>query len=609
MPERPDEDSPERYPLLGKWYPNRPHRGGPGGGDMDFMAAESLYRPSALGRASVQPGSVAAGGEERLELTFEAGPGGLPTGATVRFCMRGQVPLGCRFQSKSRGVRGYMQGSGPEHCEIRTSGLSFTVSDGELREGDRVTLTTPEPFVWTPLAGRRALKVCVRMGNDCAEQRVPEPLVIDITPGAPHHLEATIPCTRKGDGSVRVHVTMRDEFDNRVLRDGHVDVRTDDHHAAPCMTGGLATCPVTLAGDDAARIAATEESSGLSCRSNPCIATDDLHLYVGDLHCHDFLSEAEGYTDQVYRWAIEDRALDFVSVSAQAHGWLDNETWTVVKYMNERYLDEGRFVTLLGFEWQHSGFGDKVVHFLGGDHPFLCKFDKRYNTPARLYEALRGCDATVISHHPSHKVPKWCPGTDFDTVEDDVERVVELWSMHGSSEGYDPDDRPLRDAAPDNWTVMKALRKGLRLGFVAGSDTHSARPGGSAKEPGPHWGGLAAVWAESLTRRSLFAAIRERRTYALTGARIVLRMTVNGALMGSELPASDTAEVQIDVWPTSRIEKVEIVKNTELLQTLGPFDGECHLELTDKTSGPAFYHCRVTQDDGHLAVCSPVWIG
>ncbi len=27
------------------------------------------------------------------------------------------------------------------------------------------------------------------------------------------------------------------------------------------------------------------------------------------------------------------------------------------------------------------------------------------------------------------------------------------------------------------------------------------------------------------------------------------------------------------------------------------------------TGGPDFYHCRVTQTDGHLAVCSPVWLG
>ncbi|GAG24198.1 unnamed protein product, partial [marine sediment metagenome] len=186
--------------------------------------------------------------------------------------------------------------------------------------------------------------------------------------------------------------------------------------------------------------------------------------------------------------------------------------------------------------------------------------------------------------------------------------LVELWSMHGSSEGFDSSDRPLSRFDPDR-TVMAALAKGLRFGFVAGSDTHSARPGGSAKEPGSYWGGLAAVWAESLTRRSIFAALRKRQTYALTGARIILKMTVNGALMGSEIPQAEAAEIKIDVWAPGKIKKIQLVKNTHLLREYGPFGDQCHLELEDKPEGPAFYHCRVIQEDGQLAVCSPVWVG
>jgi hypothetical protein len=46
-----------------------------------------------------------------------------------------------------------------------------------------------------------------------------------------------------------------------------------------------------------------------------------------------------------------------------------------------------------------------------------------------------------------------------------------------------------------------------------------------------------------------------------------------------------------------------------VLKSFGPFGSECEVEMTDSTGGPAFYHCRVTQEDGELAVCSPVWIG
>ena len=156
---------------------------------------------------------------------------------------------------------------------------------------------------------------------------------------------------------------------------------------------------------------------------------------------------------------------------------------------------------------------------------------------------------------------------------------------------------------------MAALRNGLRLGFVAGSDTHSARPGGSAKEPRPYWGGLCAVWAEQLTRRSLFEALRARRTYALTGARIALQFTVNGARMGSELPAAVRCELVGEVWAPEGIAEIRFLRNGATVYSEKPGARQARVEWVDDAPEPAFYHCRVTQTDGHLAVCSPVWVG
>ena len=226
------------------------------------------------------------------------------------------------------------------------------------------------------------------------------------------------------------------------------------------------------------------------------MASEELQLYFGDLHAHDLLSEAEGYSEEVYRWAREDRGFDFLAVSPQSHGWHDNETWTLTKYMTERHHEPGGFVTFLSYEWQHSGYGDKIVHYLGGDQPCLYADDPRYDTPEKLYKALRRSDALVISHHPAYPLDSWVPGTDYARVAVEVERLIELWSMHGSSEGYRPGDRPLKALDPANY-VMEALRRGLRLGFVAGSDTHKGRPGGSYEgQNPPNWGGMAAVWAE-----------------------------------------------------------------------------------------------------------------
>jgi mycothiol synthase len=607
---RPDRDTLDRYPLRHRWQPDRAHRGYALMGDVDAFGDESLYRPSRLGTASATPREIVAGETTSLCLTFTAGPAGLPEGTRVTFVMRGQQPLGQQESDYAL--------DGPDGCVLEPAkrGFGFLAQSGQLEAGESVALSTA-PFRWTPLAGRREFKIVIHYSDDRPERRLPEPVTIDLLPGPLDRFEATLPCTKRTGEALSLHITSRDQHDNRVNWSGAVEVRNGDHTHVVHMVAGVADCPLYQVTDSASvratvHVTPTAEgervSPSLVGTSNPCVETTGLQLYVGDLHCHDYLSEAEGYSDEVYRWAIEERALDFISVVPQTHGWLDNETWTLVKYMNERYLREGQFVPFLGFEWQHSGYGDKVVHYLSGDQPYLPVDDRRYSDPAKLYAALRATDALVIGHHPGYPVGQWVPGTDFECVESDVERLAELWSMHGSSKGYDPTDRPLVGAASTGG-VMVALRKGPRLGFVAGSDTHSGRPGGSAKEPRPYWGGLAAVWAERLTRRAIYRALHARHTYALTGARIVLKMTVNGGLMGSEMPASDHVEICIDAWTPGTIRQVEVLKNARLLKRFHSGRDECHIQLTDRTQGPAFYHCRITQTDGHLAVCSPVWIG
>jgi hypothetical protein len=118
------------------------------------------------------------------------------------------------------------------------------------------------------------------------------------------------------------------------------------------------------------------------------------------------------------------------------------------------------------------------------------------------------------------------------------------------------------------------------------------------------------VWAEGLTRRSLFEALRARRTYALTGARIVLRFRVNGARMGSEIPYCEDRHVAVRVWAPAPVDRVQIMRDGEVLHEAAPGSEICTVEFDDSgVAAPSFYHCRVRQADGHLATCSPVWVG
>jgi mycothiol synthase len=582
--------------------------GRPSLGEADCLADESLYKGSALGSARVEPDTVPAGGQMAFRLIFRVGPAHLTAGTQVLIHIGGQGWLGTPPQTKDPAAPGYVTAQGPAHAGVETLGFGFAVTRGELREGDEVRLEVGREtgFTWTPLAGRKELKVMVvEPGEPC--RRLPEPVVIRVQPGPAARAEVLLPATARPGEPVEARLTIRDAFDNPVPLDGHARfIHSGGETIAPLVRGralaGLGAMPGTP-------LRVTAAAGGLAPgRANVCVPSDDFQLFIGDLHVHDFTCPASGNPAEVYAWARDEKRLDFASVAVQNHAYLDNDKWTLNKHMAEAFLDEGRFVTFPAFEWQHSHYGDKVVHYLGGDQPYLPVDDRRTNLPCKLYEALRGSDALVISHHPGYALDLHVPGTDWDAMETDVDRLVELWSMHGSSEGRDPADRPLlgprREAG-----VLEALRRGLRIGFVAGSDTHSGRPGGSAREPRPYWGGLAAVWARALTRRGLFEALRARRTYALTQARIVLRFEVNGGFMGAELPAADTARNRVAAWAADAIAAVEIFRNAALFKTFTPGTDACDLTFEDRTGGPACYHCRVIQADGNLAVASPVWVG
>lgn len=78
------------------------------------------------------------------------------------------------------------------------------------------------------------------------------------------------------------------------------------------------------------------------------------------------------------------------------------------------------------------------------------------------------------------------------------------------------------------WTTASTLLTSTRRSLSFGSRLLS----------GMYGHGLMAVLAPALTRADLWAAFRARRVYGVTGDRIALDFTVNGAAMGSQIAAA-----------------------------------------------------------------------
>ncbi len=235
--------------------------------------------------------------------------------------------------------------------------------------------------------------------------------------------------------------------------------------------------------------------------------------------------------------------------------WIDGfrrlkDTWPQVQRVIADGNREGEFCAFLGFEWHSSEWGDQCIVFPQDNRPLFYAGDV-----ARLREFCVGERALMIPHHLAY--PKGRRGVNWECFDEACTPVVEIYSEHGNSE----DDRgPFtyfthsmggRETAN---TARAALEAGLRFGFVGSSDDHAGFPGAYGE-------GLMAALVTDFTREGIFEAIRARRTYALTGDRIELDFSVDGAPMGSTVTAGNRAEVAFSVHGRDELDVVEIIQD------------------------------------------------
>jgi hypothetical protein len=107
-------------------------------------------------------------------------------------------------------------------------------------------------------------------------------------------------------------------------------------------------------------------------------------------------------------------------------------------------------------------------------------------------------------------------------------------------------------------TARAALDAGKRFGFVASSDDHAGFPGAYGE-------GLMAALATDLSRPAIVDAVRARRTYALTGDRIEVDFTVEGAPMGATIEAGREVQVAFDVRGRDELDVVEVVQDGRIV--------------------------------------------
>ena len=275
-------------------------------------------------------------------------------------------------------------------------------------------------------------------------------------------------------------------------------------------------------------------------------------VFWGETHSHAGLAEGQGSVDAAFRYARDDAWLDFYGMSDHDTA-MDDLEWERVREAVNSYIEPGRFVPFLGYEWT-------VQRRFGGHHnvfyrrPFEDRIDAQQapNLTA-LYQGLRERydtnDVLIIPH--AHQ-----PG-DWRNSDADMETVVEIMSMHGTFE----------------WFGNYYLRNGHQVGFLAASDDHRTHPGytGTRARGMSQFGGLAAVMASEKTGDAIFDALKRRRVYATTTAdRIIVDLELNGEPMGRRIAYSEDRRLRARVMGTAPISEVAVVRNGDEVYRMRP---------------------------------------
>ena len=311
--------------------------------------------------------------------------------------------------------------------------------------------------------------------------------------------------------------------------------------------------------------------------------------YFGQLHAHSTLSSGLDTPEQLYATAVQE-GMDFFAVTDHSNSFDNSRSgninqdgaaissdWAAGKAAAAAAATE-TFLPLFGYELSWPPTRD-LGHIATFCTPGWLSYEQEEaSTLERYYEALVSCPGSVSQfNHPGEYYGDFEDFSHYDQRYDDAIFLLEV-SAERSFSAYD--------------RYTRALDRGWH---VAPSSSQSSR-------------GRTAIWADALTEKAIFDAIRQYRVYATGDPDLSISFTVDGQSMGSILTQAETLEATLSDPTDSVIGLVEVIVDggrvffSQTVQT-------AQAALTIPLSGNhSYYYLRVTQPDGDIAVTAPVWI-
>lgn len=363
--------------------------------------------------------------------------------------------------------------------------------------------------------------------------------------------------------------------------------------------------------------AALESIKSTSNPVNILPDSEELDLFFGDIHGHSAGSDGINSPEHYYAYGREIAGLDFCALTDHAECIYPDlkYNWEYIVKATENANKDGEFVTFPAFEWTHGQWGHRDVFYRNAEDALRIGYFnstvKEFDSPQKLYDLVRSVKPIIIPHHT---LAVYNPAQH----DPELEPLIEIYSMWGSSE-YD--NNPLWQLHFKEGTAVETiLRRGYKFGVIASGDNHQGQPAQKGLTQSKyaqltHTNGIAGVWAESLSRESIWKALLARSCFATTGARIYLRFSANGANMGSTLNRTNEIIFNYEVRGTDELKAVEIVSNLRGTPyaiekpTSDNCLGSYKIKLQENDLSHMYYfYLRIKQTDGEWAWSSPIWV-
>lgn len=331
----------------------------------------------------------------------------------------------------------------------------------------------------------------------------------------------------------------------------------------------------------------------------------DWNLYFGQLHAHTDISNGAGSVEEAFQYASQVDGLDFFAVTDHSDsfdnadmGAIDADgadisaDWAAGKQAAASVTGED-FVGLFGFEmtWPE----DKQLGHIS-----------TFNTPGwqtRDQEAFTNVTAALENYYKA-----------LTAVPGSVSQFNHPDDIHGDFERFDHYS-PQYDAAVSLLEVAgedgvvdcgyydRALDEGWHVAPTNNQNNHDGQWGDASEA-------RTVVLAKSLTEEALYAAMKDRQVYATQDSDLAIYYELNGTVMGSIIPKSESAAVTVFLSdPTDEaIGNVEVVTDGGAVLVSEYVETPSQVLELSASGGHSYYYLRITQPDGDVAVTAPVWM-